>query len=79
MTLPRLPPAYSTIDPQAQTVPVTMNGGTLSVASYDVVEGWAQFRQQPDNLMFTTVDDINAFLGMPWQRRLYQVFVPPQP
>jgi hypothetical protein len=79
MTLPRLSPTHSAVDPRAQTVPVTVNGGTLSVVNYDVVEGYPQFRQQPDNLMFTTVDDMNAFLGMPFQRRLYQVIVPAQP
>jgi hypothetical protein len=46
--------------------------------NYDVIDGYAEFRRQPDTLVFSPVDDMGALLGMPFQRRLYSTSLPPQ-
>jgi hypothetical protein len=81
ISLPRLSPAHAAVDPQAQTVPITPTSGTVSAVDYDVVDGYAQFRQQPSTLLFSPVDDMGAFVGMPFQRRRYVASIssPPPP
>lgn len=75
LTLPRLPAAHAAIDPQAQTVAVTPNSGTVLAVDHDVVDGYDGFRQQPDTLLTSPIDNMGAFLGQPLQRRLYTVVV----
>jgi hypothetical protein len=81
MTLPRLSPMHEAVDPQAQSVPITLNGGTVFAVDYDVVNGYDDFRQQPDTLLTSPTEVMGAFVGMPFQRRLYQIGFsgPPQP
>ncbi len=79
ISLPRLPPAHAAFDPQAQTVPIMPTPfvtGTLFAVDYDVVGGYAEFRRQPDTLLSSPVDDMGAFVGMPFQRRLYTASIP---
>lgn len=75
MTLPRLPPAYAELDPQAQTTTITAGHPTLSIVNFDVVDGYDAFRQQPETLSVATLEQLGAFVGMPVQRRMFQVFV----
>ncbi|HSK03841.1 MAG TPA: hypothetical protein VK932_21455, partial [Kofleriaceae bacterium] len=79
ISLPRLPPAHAAVDPQAQMVAVTPTTGTVFAVDLDTVDGYAQFRRQPDTLLFSPFDDMGAFLGMPVQRRLYTASIPAQP
>ncbi len=79
ISLPRLPPAHAAIDPQAQAVAITPTTGTVFAVDLDTVDGYAQFRRQPDTLVFSPFDDMGAFLGMPIQRRLYSASIPAQP
>jgi hypothetical protein len=73
ITLPRLSAMHAAVDPQAQTVAVTPTSGTVFAVDYDVVNGYDEFRQQPDTLLTSTTDTMGAFVGMPFQRRLYSV------
>jgi hypothetical protein len=74
--LPRLSPTHAALDPQAQTAAITSIGGNaLYTVDYDVLDGYDGYRQQPETLTFVTLDDINAFVGMPFQRRLYPVAI----
>jgi hypothetical protein len=78
ISLPRLSPAHAAVDPQAQAVEVTPTTGSVLAVNYDVIDGYAEFRRQPDTLVFSPVDDMGALLGMPFQRRLYSTSLPPQ-
>lgn len=71
LPLPSLSPTHAAVDPQAQTVPVTPDSGVVSIVDYDVVTGYDEFRQQPDTLVAPSIDLMGAFVGMPFQRRLY--------
>jgi hypothetical protein len=82
ISLPRLPPTHAALDPQAQSVPVTPSGSQQVFAvDYDILTGYDQFRQQPATLVFSPVDDMGAFMGMPFERRRYlaSLFFFPQP
>ena len=72
MTLPKLPPAYSAIDPGQQTVTVRPIILQLSMVDYDNVAGYDQFRQMPETLT-TPIATVGAFLGMPFQRRIFTI------
>jgi hypothetical protein len=71
VTLPRLPGAHAALDPQAQTVPISLLSGSVLTVDYDVVNGYGEFRQQPDTLVTSATDTMGAFVGMPFQRRFY--------
>ncbi len=81
ISLPRLSTTHAAVDPQAQTVPVSPTSGTVTAVDYDVLVGYAPFRQQPQTLLFSPVDDMGAFEGLPFQRRRYSasVLAPPPP
>ncbi len=70
MTLPRLPASYAAVDPEQQTVAVTLNGATLYMGNYDVLNGYAQIRAMPATLLSTTIGNMGALLGQPFQRRI---------
>lgn len=78
ISLPRLSPAHAAIDPQAQAVAVTPTNGTVFAVDLDMIDGYAEFRRQPDTLVFSPFDDMGAFLGMPLQRRLYTATISAQ-
>lgn len=71
LTLPRLSDMYAAVDPQAQTVTVIPDSGSVSSVDYDVVTGYDEFRQQPDTLVTPSIDLLGAFVGMPLERRMY--------
>jgi hypothetical protein len=70
MTLPRLPASYAAIDPEQQTVAVTLNGGTLFMGNYDVLNGYAQIRTMPETLLTTSIGNLGVLIGQPFQRRI---------
>lgn len=70
VTLPRLPASYAAVDPEQQTVAVTLNGATLYMGNYDVLNGYAQIRAMPETLLTTTSGNMGALLGQPFQRRI---------
>jgi hypothetical protein len=70
MTLPRLPASYAAVDPEQQTVAVTLSGATLFMGNYDVLNGYAQIRAMPETLLTTTSGNMGALLGQPFQRRI---------
>lgn len=76
LALPRFPAAYARFDPQAQAAGTTFTPITnpaVFAVDYDVVDGYAGFRAAPDTLVITTPDQVNAFVGLPWQRRMMTV------
>jgi len=77
MTLPRLPASYAAVDPEQQTVAVALNGGKLYLGNYDVLNGYAQIRAMPETLLTTSIGNMGALLGHPFQRRI--VRIPPGP
>jgi hypothetical protein len=70
MTLPRLPASYAAVDPEQQPVAVTLNGATLYMGNYDVLNGYAHIRAMPETLLTTTIGNMGALLGQPFQRRI---------
>jgi hypothetical protein len=70
MTLPRLPASYAAVDPEQQTVAVTLNGATLYMGNYDVLNGYAHIRAMPETLLTTTSGNLGVLLGQPFQRRI---------
>lgn len=76
MQLPRLPAAYAHLDPQAQSVPVNIFTGSLTMVDYDVVAGYDEFRPLAETLVEASFDDKGAFAGMPHQRRMSSMSLP---
>jgi len=80
VTLPKLPAAYTMIDPGQQTVTVKPTSVTLGMADYDNLASYDQFRQMPETLLIssngvnpfavTPIGVMGAFVGMPFQRRI---------
>jgi hypothetical protein len=75
LPLPRLPTTYTALDPRAQTVPVIPKRGTVVAVDYDIVTGYAEFRRQPEVLVMPLIDLMGAFIGLPYQRRMYSATV----
>jgi hypothetical protein len=71
LTLPRLSAMHAAVDPQAQTAPVIPDSGSVSIVDYDIVTGYNELRQQPDTLVTPSIELMGAFIGMPYQRRMY--------
>jgi hypothetical protein len=71
LTLPRLSDMHAAVDPQAQTVTVLPDSGSVTIVDYDVVTGYDEFRQQPDTLVTPSIELMGAFVGMPLERRMY--------
>jgi hypothetical protein len=68
--LPRLPAAYSMIDPAQQRVAVTPGGITLYMADYDNLTGYDQLRPMSETLLTTSIGNMGAFTGMPFRRSI---------
>jgi hypothetical protein len=43
------------------------------MADYDNLAGYDQFRQMPETLLTTSMGSMGAFVGMPFQRRIFSV------
>lgn len=76
LALPRFPAAYARLDPQAQAAGTTfapISTPAVFAVDYNVIDGYAGFRAAPDTLSITAPDQVNAFVGLPWQRRMMAV------
>jgi hypothetical protein len=73
--LVHLPTKYARYDPSQQTASITTGTGFLAMVDYDVIDGYDEFRQQPDTLVVSSPSDMGALVGMPFQRRYMQTSV----
>jgi hypothetical protein len=75
IALPRLSPRRAALDPQAQTVAVTPTTGAQTAVAYDVVDGYDEFRQQPETLILPS-SALGVFTEVAYQSRIYSVPLP---
>lgn len=69
--LPSFPPSFAMFDPGQQTSTVTPTISAVIMLDYDVVDGYDGFRQMPETLVTTLASSFGAFVGQPFQRRMY--------
>ncbi|MEO8700885.1 MAG: hypothetical protein ABI867_12630 [Kofleriaceae bacterium] len=76
--LPALPSVLAQFDPAQQTTTVIPSTAIVFMVDFDIVNGYDEFRLQPDTLI-EDPEDMGTFIGMPFERRALTVTVRPPP